>query len=143
MRKILFCCHGNICRSPMAELIMKKLVNDEDYEINSCALTREEIGNPIYPPIRSLLEAKGYDCSKHWATLIKESDYEYYDYIIAMDNENLYYLNRYFPGDPLNKISLLLSDKEVDDPWYTRQFQRCYEEIYAGCLALKERLERL
>jgi len=143
IKKILFVCHGNICRSPMAELLMKDLCEKEglDLEIDSCALTSEELGNPIYPPVRKLLNEKGINTDNKYARLISKEDYEYYDLILAMDQENLYHLEYKFPNDPLNKIRLLAKDKEIEDPWYTREFERCYREILDACKGLVKELK--
>ncbi|MGI5976873.1 MAG: low molecular weight protein-tyrosine-phosphatase [Candidatus Limivicinus sp.] len=143
--KILFICHGNICRSPTAEFIMKKLVQDgglEDrFEIASAATSTEEIGSGVYPPARELLEARGIDCSGKRARQMTKADYEYYDLIVSMDRENKYYLERFYSGDPQGKLRNL-SDyagrkgAEIADPWYTRNFDLALKEIEEGCRAM-------
>ncbi len=149
MIKILFVCHGNICRSPMGEYIMKKLVQQaglgDRYEIASAATSTEELGNPVYPPARAKLAEHGIDCSGHHARQITKKDYEYYDLLIAMDRENLYYINRICGADTEGKVHLLLEyadlDREIADPWYTRDFETAWKDIYAGCRGLLEEME--
>ena len=143
MIKVCFICHGNICRSPMAEFILKDLVSKEKLEdkiyVESCATSTEELGNAVYPPVYKLLSEYGIDCSKKRARKIKKEDYDNFDLLVAMDNENLYNLNRMF-DDKMNKIHLLLSfariDKEIADPWYTRDFNKTWDEIMTGCKEL-------
>ncbi len=140
MIKILFVCHGNICRSPMAEFMFKKLVKEEGREkeflISSAATSYEEIGNPVYPPARKMLNYYGINCSGKTARHFEKEDYETYDYIICMDSMNLRNLMRMTGGDPDGKIKKLLdyTDRggDVADPWYTRDFHRTYEDISEG-----------
>ena len=148
MIRILFVCHGNICRSPMAEFIMKDLVKkaglEKSFEIASAATSTEEIGNPVYPPARRKLAQHGINCSGKRARQIMRRDYGYYDYIIGMDRYNLNNLQRFFAFDPAGKISLLLDHtdhpRSVADPWYTDDFDTAWNDIYEGCSALLEEL---
>ena len=149
MTKILFVCHGNICRSPAAEFIFRDLVKkaglDDQFEIDSAATSSEEIGNPVYPPMRRLLEARGYDCSQKTARRVRRSDYQNYDLIIGMDAENAWDLRRVFHGDPEGKLHNLLEytgrgEEDIPDPWYTRDFSGSLEEIEVACHALLEEL---
>lgn len=141
--KILFVCHGNICRSPMAEFIFKKLVDDAGmghrFEVDSAATSREEIGNPVYPPARRMLAAHGITKVDHRARQMDMDDYRYYDRIIVMDGENLWNARRMTGGDPDGKVSMLL-DRQIDDPWYTDDFQTAYDDIMEGCRDLLEEL---
>ncbi len=128
MKKVLFVCHGNICRSVMAEYIMKSLDKDNKFYVESKATTREEIGNDIYPPVKEVLKRKNIKFDKHSAKQITSDDYYKFDYIYCMDRENLYDLERILPS---NDKTYLLSDNEIDDPWYTRDFDLCFDEIYS------------
>lgn len=140
MIKVLFICHGNICRSPMAEYLFKDYVAKRNmtnsFEIASKATSNEEIGNSIYPPIKKILDSLNIDSSKHRACRIKESDYDYYDYIICMDDINIYNLKKIIKNDNKHKISKLLDytdfKRNVLDPWYTRDFTSCYNDIAIG-----------
>lgn len=146
--RILFVCHGNICRSPMAEFVMKDLVRkaglDASFEIASAATTTEEIGNPVYPPARAMLALHGISCAGKTARKIRLLDYEDYDHIIGMDDENLYDLRDFFAPDADGKVSLLLdwtgSPRNVADPWYTRNFEDTYRDVVEGCSALLAKL---
>ena len=148
MKTIIFVCHGNICRSPMAEMIMKDMVRKEGWEkefsILSRAATMEEIGNDIYPPAKRTLDAHHIPYTKRGAAFITDKDYEEADYIIAMDQENLNDLARLTHHDPDHKVSLLLSwageKRDVADPWYTGDFETTYEDITRGCRAVLEKL---
>lgn len=145
---ILFICHGNICRSPMAEMVMKEMVRQKGleakFEISSMAATTEEMGHDIYPPAKRALDAHHIPYTKRKAALITERDYRWADYIIAMDEENLDDLSRLTQGDREKKISRLLDwageARDVTDPWYTGNFEKTYEDIEKGCRAVLERL---
>lgn len=149
MTKILFVCHGNICRSPMAEFIMKDMVAkagiSDRFEIASAAVSSEEIGNPVYPPARRKLSEHGIDCSGKRAQKLKREDYDYYDLLIGMDGGNLRNMNKICGGDPNGKLHLLLDYTvrrgEVADPWYTRDFDTAWRDIEEGCRALLEQLQ--
>ena len=145
MRKILFVCHGNICRSPMAEFILKALVKakglENQYHIESAAVSTEEIGNPIYPPARLSLRQHGvwFDPAKT-ARQIRRSDYDKFDLIICMDTSNLKLIKRIIQDDPKNKIHLMMSfagiNRNVADPWYTGDFETTFQDLLIGCEAL-------
>lgn len=142
MTKILFICHGNICRSPMAEFIMKDLVKkqgiEKDFEISSVATSTEEIGNSVYPPAKAKLTEHGISCKGKTAGQITKSDCEYYDFLIVMDNNNIKNFHRMFGNAYNEKLSMLMDyterGGEVSDPWYTRNFDRAYDDIYSGCV---------
>ena len=148
MIKILFVCHGNICRSPMAEFVMKDLVKkagmEAEFEIASAATSTEEIGNPVYPPARRMLNAHGIDCSGKTARQMTRADYELYDWLIGMDRANFRNMHRICGGDPEGKIHLLLdfTDRggEVADPWYTGNFDATWRDAQDGCRGLLQRL---
>ena len=148
MIKVLFVCHGNICRSPMAEYVMKDLVKKsgcaERFFISSAATSQEEIGNPVYPPARRKLAEHGISCSGHSARQLVRSDYERYDYFIGMDQENLREMYRILGADPGQKLSLLMDHTErpgeVADPWYTRDFEATWRDVEDGCRRLLEAL---
>lgn len=148
MKKILFVCHGNICRSPMAEFVMKWLVEkagrSAEFEIASAATSTEEIGNSVYPPARRKLAEHGISCSGKTARQLTRHDYSYYDLIIGMDNWNLRNMNRMLGSDPDNKIHLLMdyTDRpgEVVDPWYTDDFEATWRDVLEGCSCLLSRL---
>ena len=139
--RILFICHGNICRSPMAEYIMKELVKREgvadDWEIESAAVSREEVGNPVYPPARRKLLEQGIPCGHHAARQMTRADYDRFDYIIGMDTANIRNLNRMLKGDPEGKIYKFLtfagSSRDIADPWYTGNFDETYRDVLEGC----------
>ena len=139
--KILFICHGNICRSAMAEFILKKLVRDigaeRDFEIASAATSAEEIGNPVYPPARRKLAEHGISCAGKTARQIRRRDYEAYDYIIGMDQANLRNMRRLFDDDPEGKCSLMMDythrPGKVADPWYTGDFEATWTDVLEGC----------
>lgn len=146
MHKILFVCHGNICRSPMAEYIMKYLTkNRDDFLIESKATSFEEVGNSMYYLAKEVLDKHNIPYGIHKARRITKEDYDKFDFIIVMDEENLYNVRRVMSTDNENKIKKLLyfinSDKDVDDPWYTRDFDKCYQEIYEGCKALLDYID--
>lgn len=148
MTKILFVCHGNICRSPMAEFIMKDMVRKagmaDRFEIASCATSTEEIhcgiGNPVYPPARTELKKHGITCDGKRAVQLQKSDYDKYDYLVCMDSYNRRNMLRMLGDDPDGKISLLMDHTDrpgdVSDPWYTDDFGTAYRDIYEGCEAL-------
>ena len=135
MKKILFVCHGNICRSPMAEFVMKDLVKKAgrsgEFRIASAAVSREEIGNPVYPPARREMAKHGVACDGHAAHQITQREYEDYDYVYYMDRSNARWLARMLPKDP-DKIRPLL-DRDVADPWYTGNFSETWDDIVEGC----------
>ena len=140
MKKILFVCHGNICRSPMAEFVMKYLVEKEgltdQYLIESAATSTEEIGNPVYPPARRKLAEHGIRCDGHSARQITRADYNRFDLLIGMDQWNLRNMERICGGDPEDKIRPLLPNKDVADPWYTGDFEATWQDVLKGCTAL-------
>ena len=144
MIKILFVCHGNICRSPMAEFVMKDLVRkagrEEQFIIVSKAARRDELGNDTHYGTKAKLRQMGVPFEKRKATLLSESDYDAYDYLIAMDRENVSDMLLLFGGDPDKKIHMLLEfaglKREVADPWYTGNFDETYEDVLIGCKGL-------
>ena len=150
MIKILFVCHGNICRSPMAEFLMKELVRQagqaEAFCIASAATSAEELGNPVYPPVRRKLAEHGIDCSGKTARQLTRRDYEDWDLLIGMDEENMAGMRRLFGGDPEGKLHMLLEyaglHRGVADPWYTRDFDAAWQDVTVGCTALLTRLSR-
>ncbi len=150
MIRILFVCHGNICRSPMAEFVMKDLIRkkglENRFEIASAATSREEIGNPVYPPAKRKLAQHGIGGEWHQARQMTRSDYDRYDYIIGMDRANIRNIDRITGGDPKGKISLLLdhtdrTGQEVSDPWYTGDFEETWQDVLEGCSCLLTELE--
>ena len=160
MTKILFICHGNICRSVMAEFVMKELCRqagvEEQFEIASAAVSREEIGNDIYPPAKRKLREKGIPFAFHAARQITRADYAYYDYIICADRSNLRWLERIIGEDTGHKVSLMMAwpksqisnlksqisndVPDVSDPWYTGDFEAAYQDIEASCKAILKEL---
>ena len=148
MTKVLFVCHGNIGRSPMAEFVMKDLVGkrglEAQFKIASAATSTEEIGNPVYPPARRKLAEHGIGCEGHAARQLRRSDYRDWDYLVGMDGANLRNMNRICGGDPQKKLSLLLDytgrPRDVADPWYTGDFDRTWEDVNAGCRALLDHI---
>lgn len=150
MTKILFICHGNICRSPMAEFLMKELVRQagqaEAFCIASAATSAEELGNPVYPPVRRKLAEHGIDCTGKTARQLTRRDYEDWDLLIGMDEENMAGMRRLFGGDPEGKLHMLLEyaglHRGVADPWYTRDFDAAWQDVTVGCTALLTRLSR-
>jgi len=141
MIKVLFVCHGNICRSPMAEYVMKDLVKkaglEHRFEIASAAVSREELGNPVYPPAWRELQRHGISCDGHRAHQISRKEYEYYDYIYYMDRSNARYLSRLLPDT--DKCCPLL-DRDVADPWYSGDFRQTWEDVLEGCTRILEEL---
>ena len=148
MTKILFVCHGNICRSPMAEFVMKDLVKkaglEGDFEIASAATSREELGNPVYPPARKLLLAHGIDPAGKRAMQMTRADYGYYDYLVGMEAYNLRNMERICGGDPEGRLYRLLDftdhPRDIGDPWYSGDFEGTWRDVLEGCRALLERL---
>ena len=142
MVKILFVCHGNICRSPMAEFVMKDLVSkaglSDEFEIASAAVSREELGNPVYPPARRGLTKHGIRCDGHRAHQNTAEELSRYDHIYYMDASNARYLARLF-GEKATKCRPLLS-RDVADPWYTGDFSQTWEDILSGCTQILEEL---
>ena len=142
MNKILFVCHGNICRSPMGEYILKdmvkKLGKEDLFEIDSAAVSREEIGNPVYPPARRELQKHGVFCGDHRARQVTMDDYRHFDRIYYMDESNARWLSRLLPKDP-DKIRPLLN-RDVADPWYTGDFGQTWKDICEGCKLILEEL---
>ena len=144
MIKILFVCHGNICRSPMAEFVMKDMVRKAGLEtrfvIESKAARRDELGNDTHYGTKAKLRQMGIPFAKRRATLLSKADYAAYDYLVAMDAENVHDMLRLFGGDPNGKIYKLLrfadEDRDVADPWYTGNFDETYEDVLKGCTAL-------
>ncbi len=150
MKRILFVCHGNICRSPMAEFVMKDLVEkagrSRKFHIASCATSREELGNPVYPPARQKLSEHGISCAGKTARQMQKEDYENFDYIVAMDRYNLRNMAAFVGDDPQGKVSLLLShagrEGDVADPWYTGDFEATWQDVLAGCRGLLTEIDR-
>ena len=150
MIKILFVCHGNICRSPMAEFMMKALVKKEGLEdrflIESAAVSREEIGNPVYPLAREMLARHGISCAGKRARQMTVQDYEEYDLLIAMDRSNLTRMERICGRDTQGKIHLMMDftsrPGEVADPWYTGDFTATWRDLEEGCRGLLDYLEK-
>lgn len=150
MVKILFVCHGNICRSPMAEFMMKDLVKKEGLEdkflIESAAVSREEIGNPVYPPAREMLARHGIGCAGKRARQMTARDYEEYDLLIAMDRSNLTRMERICGRDTQGKIHLMMDftsrPGEVADPWYTGDFTATWRDLEEGCRGVLDYLEK-
>ena len=140
-KKILFVCHGNICRSPMAEFVMKWLVQEAgregEFEIASAATSTEEIGNPVYPPALRKLAEHGISSAGKYARQITRRDYQYYDLIVGMDQWNIRNMHRMLGGDPDDKICLLMdyTDRpgDVADPWYTDDFEATWRDVLEGC----------
>lgn len=149
MIKILFICHGNICRSPMAEFVMKDLVRkaglESQFQIASAATSTEEIGSPVYPPARRKLAEHGIKCSGKTARQLTRTDYDRYDLLIGMDNANLRNMRRICGGDSDGKIRLLLEftgrSGEVADPWYTGDFEATWRDVLEGCSGLLRHLQ--
>ena len=151
MMKILFVCHGSICRSPMCEFVLKDMVRkrgiEDRFEIASAATSREEIGNPVYPPARRKLAEHGISCSGHHARQMTMADYDHYDMIICMDYNNIRNIHRIIGGDPDGKILLLLdftdrAGAEVADPWYTDDFDATWRDVTEGLEGLLDYLEK-
>lgn len=149
MVRVLFVCHGNICRSPMAEFILKDLVKkaglEDQFSIASAATSTEEIGNPIHHGTMAIFRKYHIPCTGHRAVQMKKSDYDAYDYIIGMDNANIRNILRIVGSDPEHKVYKLLefagSSREVADPWYTGDFETTYRDVCEGCTAFLEYIE--
>ena len=141
MIKVLFVCHGNICRSPMGEYVLRHMAKEKGVDrllqIDSVAVSREELGNPVYPPARRELNRHGIQCDGHRARQITQADVDGYDHIYYMDASNLRYLNRLFPGE--TKFKPFLS-RDVADPWYTGDFTQTWIDICEGCSRILEEL---
>ena len=148
MIKILFVCHGNICRSPMAEFVMKHMTAEarleSQFHIESAATSREELGNPVYPPARKKLSEHGIDCTGKTARQLRSGDYHDYDLLIGMDHANLHNMQRICGGDPDGKIHLLLDytsrPGDVADPWYTGDFDATWRDVEEGCQGILDQL---
>lgn len=150
MVRILFVCHSNICRSPMARFIMEDLVKKEGLEnqiqVDSAATSTEEIGNPVYPPARRKLAEHQISCQGHAARQMTRADYDRYDLLIGMDQANLRNMTRICGGDPEGKIHLLMDythrPGQVADPWYTGDFETTYRDVLEGCQGLLETITK-
>lgn len=144
MKRIMFVCHGNICRSPMAEFIFKDMLKqcgrEKEFIVASSATSTEEIwngiGNPVYPPVKTELAKHGISCQGKRAVQLKKSDYDNYDFFLCMDSRNIAGAMRILGSDPARKVRKLLQNQDVSDPWYTNQFDIAYHDIYKGCCQL-------
>ncbi len=149
MVKVLFVCHGNICRSPMAEYLFKDYVKkrgkEKEFFISSCATSYEEVGNPVYPPVKRLLKEQGIDCSLKRAVVMEKRDYRKYDFILGMDENNIRNILQIIGEDTEHKIHLLSeyagSFGNIRDPWYTRDFNEAYRDIIKGINGFYQYLE--
>ncbi len=149
MYSILFVCHGNICRSPMAEFVMKDIVRkngcSDRFHIESCATSNEEIGNDIYPPVKQILTENGIPFEKRSARRLVPEDYDRFDMIICMDRQNLHNIRYIIPDDEDRKISLLLShigrDEDLKDPWYTGRFNETFIDVKKACSAIFNKID--
>ena len=154
MIRVLFICHGNICRSPMAEFLFKDMVQKQhladNFHISSAATSTEEIwngiGNPVYPPARAKLAEYGINCDGKRAIQLTKADYAKYNFLIGMDSANIRNMGRILGGDPEGKVFKLLSfadmEQDISDPWYSGDFDRAYRDIELGCRSLLEYLTR-
>ena len=150
MIRLMFVCHGNICRSPMAEFVFKDLIYKkglkDKFIVSSSATSTEEIwngvGNPVYPPAKRMLNSHGINCDGKRAVQLKKDDYDNFDYFVGMDGANIRNMHRILMGDPDKKIYKLLSfagrSDDVADPWYTGEFETTYNDVLQGCNALLE-----
>ena len=141
MIKVLFVCHGNICRSPMAEFVLKDMVKKagvaDRFHIESVAVSQEELGNPVYPPARREMQRHGVSCDGHHARQITQADVDKFDHIFYMDSSNARYLSRMFPGETKFRSFL---NRNVADPWYTGDFTQTWLDICEGCQNILEEL---
>ncbi|MCR5400647.1 MAG: low molecular weight phosphotyrosine protein phosphatase [Treponema sp.] len=148
MKKILFVCHGNICRSPMAEFIMKKMISDmgrsQEFYIESAAVSREEIGNDMHYGAKEKLQQKGIPFERRAARQITKEDYKNFDLLIGMDINNMYRMEKFWDNDPDSKVKLLLTyagkDRDIADPWYTGNFDDTWRDLNEGIRALLEKI---
>ncbi|MEA5059883.1 MAG: low molecular weight phosphotyrosine protein phosphatase [Clostridia bacterium] len=145
MKRVLFVCHGNICRSPMAACVLRHLAREKGVEedalrIDSAATSADELGSPIYPPARRTLEAHGVASDAHRATRLTAKDYDRYDYLLGMDGYNIGNMGRILGKDPQGKVHRLLdfthNPRDIDDPWYTDDFETTFRDVSEGCEAL-------
>lgn len=149
MKKIIFLCHGNICRSPMAEYVMKDLVKkaelENEFEITSGAVSDEEWFNPIYPPAQRKLREKGVPFGDHSAHKISKAEFDAHDLVIVMDRSNLRWLSRIVGDYPADKVHMMMeyagASRDVADPWYTGDFEQTYQDVLAGCSGLLQKLK--
>lgn len=143
MIRICFVCLGNICRSPMAEVMMKSFLKEKDeesnYYITSRGTSSEEEGNDLYPPVKRILDLHGIEYNKHIAKRVVKEDYDKFDYFVCMEKSNMDSLFKIFQIEDCSKIILLL-DRDISDPWYTRDFETTYQDIYEGILTLYKKL---
>lgn len=150
MYKILFVCHGNICRSAMCEFVMKNMIKkrglDDKIQVSSAATSREEIGNDMYPPAKRKLDKEHIPYTTRQARQVTQSDYAQYDCILCMEQFNIKNLKKIIPNDSENKIRLLLdySDfpRDISDPWFTGDFDKAYDDITEGCAGLLDYLRK-
>ena len=148
MIRVLFVCHGNICRSPMAEFVMKDLVKKagegQHVFIASAAVSREETGNPVHPGTRAMLRRHGLSCDGKYAVTIAKGDYDRYDWLVGMDRSNITRMHTLFGGDPEGKICRLLDftdhPRDVADPWYTGDFESTWRDVVEGCTAMLQKI---
>ncbi|MBQ8457075.1 MAG: low molecular weight phosphotyrosine protein phosphatase [Prevotella sp.] len=148
--RILFICHGNICRSPMAEFVMKHLAKEagmeNDFHIESAATSTEEIGNSVYPPARRKLAEHGISCQGKTARQMTRSDYYRYDLLVGMDSRNIRNMNRICGSDPDGKIVMLMDytdrPSDVADPWYTGDFETTWRDVLEGCQGLLDSIAK-
>lgn len=139
MLKIMFVCHGNICRSPMAEFVMKDMLiksGIKDVQISSSATSYEEIGNDIHYGTKKILDKYNIKYTKRQAVRLKKTDYEHNNLIIAMDKTNIRNIMNIIGSDPLGKVRLLLVNRDISDPWYTGDFDKTYKDVTEGCKKL-------
>ena len=148
MKKIMFVCHGNICRSPMAEFVMKRLVQkagrEDEFFIRSSATSTDELGNPVYPPARREMAKHGIDAAGKRSVQLTREDYEKYDLFVGMDSANIRNMTRILGGDPEGKIRKLMAytsrGGDVADPWYTGDFEATWRDVLDGCTELLKTL---